>query len=148
MYKRAFQSAAVLLVLLVSASYAMAHCEIPCGIYGDKMRVKMIEEHASTIEKAMNRIQKLQKEKDVNYNQLVRWIDNKDEHATKLQDIVSQYFLHQRIKIDEAHYEKQLVLLHKMLVYAMKCKQTTDLENVRMLRSLLQDFEAVYFEEE
>jgi nickel superoxide dismutase len=139
---------AVLFVLLFSASYAMAHCELPCGIYGDKMRVDLIGEHISTIEKAMKKVQGLQEGKDVNYNQLVRWVSNKDDHARKLQDIVSQYFLHQRIKIDEKNYEKQLVLLHKMLVYAMRCKQTTDLDNVEKLRNLLHEFKHVYFEKD
>jgi nickel superoxide dismutase len=38
-----------------------------------------------------------------------------------------------------------LVLLHKMLLFAMKCKQTTDLTHVNTLRSLLTEFEILYF---
>ncbi len=29
------------------------HCQVPCGIYGDKMRVDMMMEDLATIEKAM-----------------------------------------------------------------------------------------------
>ena len=33
---------------LLSSQSAFSHCEIPCGIYGDKMRVDMIEENIRT----------------------------------------------------------------------------------------------------
>ena len=53
----------------------------------------------------------------------------------------------QRVKpVDEAKpaehkkYLKELTLLHEMLIYAMKTKQTTDQANVEKLRSLLQAF--------
>ena len=127
------------------ASAALSHCEIPCGIYDDHMRVHMIEEHITTIEKSMNQILKLQKEQPIDYNQLVRWIMNKEEHANQLQTIVSQYFMTQRIKADAKDYEKKLSLLHHILVYAMKCKQTTDLSSTQRLKDLLKQFEAIYF---
>ena len=53
-------------------------------------------------------------------------------------------------KSDAAGYEKyikQLTLLHEMLVYSMKTKQTTDLANVEKLRSLLADFRSAYLGE-
>jgi len=129
-----------------------AHCEIPCGIYEDHMRVAMIAEHITTIEKSMQQISELAGAGEKNYNQLVRWIANKEEHAGKIQEIVHQYFLTQRVKPaapDDvegyAKYVKQLTLLHQMLISAMKSKQTTDLGHVETLRSLLHEFEAAYF---
>jgi nickel superoxide dismutase len=110
------------------------------------MRIDQIAEHITTIEKSMNEIMRLQKDGTKNYNQLVRWIVNKEDHADKLQEIVTRYFLTQRIKIDDNHYTEKLILLHKMLVYAMKCKQTLDLSNVEALRSQLQSFSKLYFE--
>lgn len=144
--KKSFQVLFVICVVFLASSYAAAHCEIPCGIYDDAMRVKMIAEHITTIEKSMNEVMKLQGEKTVNYNQLVRWITNKDDHASKLQHIVTQYFMTQRIKPDTTKYQEKLVVLHKMLLQAMKCKQTTDLDHVNMLRSLLKQFEDLHFE--
>lgn len=143
----------ILSLSLLFAQSLFSHCEIPCGIYNDKMRCRMIEEHIKTIEKAMMMINDLSKEGSINYNQLVRWINNKEDHANEIQHIVSQYFMTQRIKPvddqsieDYKEYVKKLTLLHEMLIYAMKTKQTTDLENVKKLRSLLTDFEAVYFD--
>jgi len=148
-----FLSSISFLVLLMSVSInsAAAHCEIPCGIYGDEMRFDMIEEHIATIEKSMQMIVELSKEAEKNHNQLVRWVINKEEHADYIQEIVSQYFLTQRIKIADPKdsdayqkYVKQLVLLHHMLVYAMKTKQSIDLMHVARLRALLEEFEEVY----
>ena len=136
----------VVLGVFASAN-AWAHCEIPCGIYDDHMRIHMIEEHITTIEKSMQQIVELGGQTPVNYNQVVRWVTNKEHHADELQLIVTQYFMTQRIKPDQKDYEKKLTVLHKMLLAAMKCKQTTDLANVADLRSLTKEFEGLYFEE-
>ena len=135
---------AVFFVLFMSG-YAAAHCEIPCGIYDDEMRIKMIAEHIRTIEKSMKQIVALKGSQPVDYNQLVRWISNKEHHADEIQKIASQYFMTQRIKFDTDNYSKKLMLLHKMLVYAMKCKQTTDLSNIDLLRKTLNAFHDLYF---
>jgi len=131
----------------------MAHCEVPCGIYDDKMRVEMIREHITTIEKAMKQIAALSGEATANYNQIVRWTVNKEKHAEELQHIVQQYFMTQRIKPAHSEdgtmtktYVDQLTLLHMMLIHAMKAKQTTDLEQVETLRSLTNKFDEAYFE--
>ncbi len=145
---------AITLFTIIGMSYqsSYAHCEIPCGIYADSVRITMIKEHITTIEKSMKQIEEISQSSKPNYNQLVRWVVNKEEHAKKIQEIVSQYFLHQRIKIvDEgqkdayAKYQKHLQLLHKMSVYSMKCKQTTDLGFIEKLRATVADFEKAYF---
>lgn len=135
----------VFCLVFLGASQAAAHCEIPCGIYDDEMRVKMIAEHITTIEKSMKKILDLSRQKPINYNQLVRWVSNKEHHANELQHIVTQYFMTQRIKLDTKDYVKKLGVLQKMLIYAMKCKQTTDLSHVSTLRSLLKEFQGLYF---
>jgi nickel superoxide dismutase len=113
----------------------------------------MIEEHITTIDKSMKQVVELSSANPVNYNQLVRWVTNKDVHAQQIQDIVHAYFLTQRVKPadrgDAEAYKKysyKVVLLHQLLFYAMKTKQTTDLSNVEKLRQLLAEFHNVYFE--
>ena len=134
-----------LLISMVAAVSASAHCEIPCGIYDDELRTRQIAEHATTIEKSMKSITELSKGNPVNYNQLVRWVSNKETHANEIQHIVSQYFMTQRIKTGAEKYAEKLKVLHEMLIYAMKCKQTTDLNHVKMLRASLKAFETLYF---
>src|SRR6056297_1956112 len=48
-----------LFLLLFSATPASSHCEIPCGIYDDHMRIHLLEEHVSTMEKSMKKIVEL-----------------------------------------------------------------------------------------
>jgi nickel superoxide dismutase len=145
-------------LLLAAAGIAplvYSHCQIPCGIYDDPARLAMIAENITTIEKAMKSIEELSAQQKPNMNQIVRWVNDKDEHAEDIAHIVSYYFMAQRIKpvdkSDAAGYEKyikQLTLLHEMLVYSMKAKQTTDLANVEKLRSLLADFRNAYLDEQ
>jgi nickel superoxide dismutase len=143
---------AVFVSAIVFGSLAYSHCQIPCGIYDDEARFGMIAEHITTIEKSMKLIETLSAESKPNMNQIVRWVNNKEVHADEMSNIITYYFMAQRIKITpesdaEAHstYVKNLTLLHEMLVYTMKTKQTTDLENVEKLRSLLNQFRESYY---
>lgn len=142
-----------LTLLFFASQKTFAHCEVPCGIYDDELRIALLYEHFTTIEKAMIKIEELSKEENVNYNQLVRWINTKEEHAIKIQSIANQYFLSQRIKpaeeTDEVAYKKyikELSLMHSIIVLAMKTKQTTDQKFIEKSRASLTDFETSYFE--
>lgn len=153
--KRNLIVAIALLALLGGARVALSHCEVPCGIYDDSMRIAMIREDITTVEKAMKQIEELGAAEKPNWNQLVRWITTKEDHATKIQDAVTQYFMTQRVKVpaegDAAAREKylsQLTALHELLVAAMKMKQTTDLAHVEKARKLVDRFVDAYFGEE
>ena len=128
-----------------------SHCQIPCGIYDDSARFEMVAEHITTIEKSMKQIAELSKQVRPDMNQIVRWVQNKEKHADELSGIVTYYFMAQRVKpVEKAEgkayeeYVKKLTLLHQMLVYSMKAKQTTDLSNVEKLRTLLAEFQTAY----
>lgn len=142
----------VLATVAILASTAYSHCQIPCGIYNDQMRFDTIAEHITTIEKSMKLITELSGQDKPNMNQIVRWVRNKEQHADEISHIVSYYFLAQRVKLPaegdtkaQNQYVKKLTLLHRMLVYSMKAKQTTDLANVEQLKSSLNEFHKVYF---
>ncbi len=145
MYKRFCQTGLIFSVLFITVSFAAAHCEIPCGIYDDEMRITMIAEHITTIEKSMQQVIELSGKTPVDYNQVTRWVMNKEHHANEIQEIVTQYFLTQRIKPGASDYMKKMSILHKMLVSAMKCKQTTDVSHTAELNNLLKEFHNVYF---
>jgi nickel superoxide dismutase len=147
--KKALLSVSASLVFLVIFNIpAMAHCEIPCGIYDDEARLSMLLEHTTTIEKSMREIKALENADPGNANQLIRWVMNKEHHANELQEIVTQYFMTQRIKPDAEKYEKKITVLHQMLLAAMKSKQTTDEANVAELRKLIEEFHNLYFHAE
>lgn len=137
--------------LLAAPAPLLAHCEIPCGVYGDDARFAAMEEDLTTIEKAMMQIAAMADQTDAqSANQLARWVATKEDHANKIQRVVAQYFMTQRLKeVEEgdeavAAYTGKLVLLHKMLRGAMRCKQTVDLEQVEKMRALLHEFKHAY----
>ncbi len=155
MIRKTAITATVLSIMI--AGGAFAHCEIPCGIYDDAARYDMLEEHITTMEKAMTRIDSLSAtdaKSELVYNQLIRWTMNKEDHANQFQDIVSQYFLHQRIQPKTSddgqayqEYLRQLELFHQMAVQAMKCKQTVDKAHIERLRELVKESRELYFKE-
>ena len=147
----------LLSVVLLTGSTASlwAHCEIPCGIYGDELRFSSIQEDINTIEKSMKMISKLSGASDgdaaQNMNQLARWVANKETHAGRIQEVVTQYFMTQRLKVpakmegpEFEAYSKKLMLLHKMLRTAMKCKQSVDLAHTKALHDLTHAFQEAY----
>ena len=143
----------VLTIVVILASIAYSHCQVPCGIYNDDARFNAITEHLTTIEKSMKLIEELSGHEPVNTNQIVRWVNNKEKHADEISEIVTYYFMAQRVKLPPAgdtkaynEYVKKLTLLHEMLVYAMKTKQTTDLANVEKLRDAAGKFHQAYTE--
>lgn len=153
-HKITFIALAFFVSILFVYQNSYAHCEIPCGIYEDSLRISLINEHITTIEKSMNMINELSKQTNPNYNQLVRWITNKEEHANKIQEIVSQYFLHQRVIITDSSdkekynkYIKQLTSLHAIAVFSMKAKQSTDLTVIENLKKSVGEFVLIYFGE-
>ena len=112
----------------------------------------MIEEHTLTILKSMNYIKTNQNDPQ-QQNQVTRWIINKEQHAQEIQEIISEYFLTQRIKLkDESQeskdlYHAQLAILHSILLDAMKCKQTVDTSITNSLLENLNKFVNLYFDD-
>jgi len=128
------------------------HCQVPCGIYGDELRVSMMNEDIDTIAKGMSQIREMEAADSFAHNQMVRWVMAKDAHAGAIQEQVASYWLAQRIKAPTGRegnerYVRQLKILHGITVAAMKCKQTTDAAHVEKLRGLVKELEAAYFSE-
>ena len=141
--KKAAIYTTIAVLFIAATSTVKAHCQVPCGIYDDQMRIHMMEEHVTTIEKAMKQIAA-----NENQNQTVRWIMNKEKHAEELTGIVTYYFMAQRIKPGMDQYVDNLKMLHQIMIYAMKSKQTTDLANVEKLKELIHSFEHTYLGED
>ena len=138
----------LLIPLLTIQSIAVAHCQVPCGIYDDALRIIQIKEDYKTIKKAMEQISQLSNKSDpLSSNQLNRWVMTKEQHATNIQKIVSEYFLTQRVKTAKSQkYIDQTTTLHQLLVTAMKCKQTIDDSNVDHGIQLVDTFVGYYFD--
>ncbi|MDA0342690.1 MAG: superoxide dismutase [Ni], partial [Verrucomicrobia bacterium] len=77
-------------------------------------------------------------------NQLSRWVATKEDHASKIQKIIAEYFLTQRIKSSSDKYDALLKGAHAVMVAAMKCKQGVDVKNAESLKSAIESFQSVY----
>ena len=142
----------VLMAALVLVPGLRAHCEIPCGIFHDDLRFSLLDEHIQTIEKSQASIVDLGKAPVRDDNQTVRWVTNKDTHADYIAQIVTEYFLRQRIKplaadasrAETERYGRMLAALHELLVSSMKAKQTVDQTVVGQMRESLARFRRLY----
>lgn len=137
--------------LTATRSAAYAHCQVPCGIYGDYSRITAMLEDTTTITKAINQINELSEKSDSqSFNQATRWVINKESHAQKIQDTIAEYFLAQRVKAaaagsdDYDAYLKKLAEHHAVIVAAMKAKQTVDPKAADILRDAIKIISAYY----
>ncbi len=143
--KRTLFMIAVACLVALPAKMVAAHCEVPCGIYGDQRRFEEMLEDCETITKALGEIQKLSgSHEPQSLNQIVRWVTTKEAHAVNTQHIVAQYFLAQRIKPDNPRYVEQLKAAHGVIVAAMKCKQTADSAAAETLKKAILDLYRAY----
>ncbi len=118
-------------------SAAQAHCQVPCGIYDDAARIARMKEDATTIDKAIHQIHQLaQQNNALALNQATRWINTKEEHASHIIEVVSTYFLTQKLKPvakGAEGYDAYLAKLadhHAVMVAAMKTKQSVESDKV------------------
>lgn len=135
-----------IVLLCLTATVASAHCQVPCGIYGDQLRFQQMLEDEHTISKAQLQINELSNAEmnAQNINQVGRWIAAKEDHATKIQETIAAYFMAQRIKTDSPKYTEQLVAAHKVMVAAMKCKQSADPATAEALEKSIFDLYRAY----
>merc|ERR1719379_2639884 len=129
-------------------SVVRCHCQVPCGIFHDDGRVNSIMEDAQTIRKAVVQIQALhQSGKLQDLHQLVRWINTKEDHATKIMTTLAEYFLAQKVKpelLKHEEYHEVLEVHHKVMIAAMKTKQSSELDAVNALDAAIQKLGQIY----
>jgi len=130
---------------------AIAHCQVPCGIYDDHARITAMLEDTTTIAKAMDQINELAGKQDAqSFNQATRWVITKEEHAESIQTTIAQYYLAQRVKAAEPGteaydaYLQKLAEHHAVIVAAMKAKQTVDPKAAVALRKAIEAISAYY----
>lgn len=153
-----FVAAASLAALLLAGGFALvhhtdaiAHCQVPCGIYDDHARVDAMREDATTIGKAITSLNDLAGQGDAqSLNQATRWIVTKEDHASRIIETVSVYFLTQKVKpvamgadgYDD--YLKSLADHHAVMAAAMKTKQQADAAAVEALNAAIEALAAHY----
>jgi nickel superoxide dismutase len=127
-------------------SIALAHCQVPCGIYGDQLRFQQMLEDEHTISKAQTQLEELMLDQPdaQSVNQMVRWTSTKEDHATKIQRTIADYFMAQRIKPGNENYTKQITAAHAVIIAAMKSKQSADPATAKALEKSIFDLYRAY----
>ena len=128
---------------LILFSLVYPHCQVPCGIYDDAARILEIREDVVTIRKSMLQITTLSNlnNDSQNMNQMIRWVNTKEDHAALIQSTIADYFLAQRIKPKKKNedgrqlYVDQTLVLQQIIVATMKCKQTVDITSLKQNRT-------------
>ncbi|MGC6505684.1 MAG: superoxide dismutase [Ni] [Coraliomargaritaceae bacterium] len=106
-----------------------AHCQVPCGIYGDHTRVQAMLEDAETVLKACRSMEEISGKTDTqSKQQFIRWVNNKESHAQKIIETIGDYFLTQRVKPTQADYAERLRAHHAVILTAMKAKQNASVD--------------------
>ena len=135
----------ILALIFLTPGFMRAHCQMPCGIYHDEMVFAEIEEHVETLAKAVHVLQENERKSIQDYNQITRWVRNKEKTADQAREVLVNYFLQQRLK-PESKSDQQLVLcIHKLLVLSMKIKQHVDQDYVDQFSNSLARFKNEYF---
>ena len=144
-----------ILFITFTLNYLFPHCQVPCGIYDDVARIVSIHEDIQTIQKSIKMINELSygETSAKSMNQLVRWVNTKEDHAQHIQDVILNYFLAQRIKPKEKgekEYKRYVSLTttcQKIIFYAMKSKQNTDLSQLDPLKRQINTLTDIYFDD-
>ena len=114
--------------------------------------VAELKQHAATIRKAMMQSKDLHATGDLqSLNQIVRWINTKEDHCNKIITAVGEYCLCQRVKKDAFSSDKDycdaLKAHHAVMQAAMKAKQTVDPAACNTLDHALGDMAKMYIKE-
>ena len=125
--------------LFFLTGHLSGHCQIPCGIYDDASRLKQMLEDCATVKKSSTNIIILSNKSDAQSSQqLIRWVQNKEQHAENIISTTCDYFLTQRLKPGQEDYGVRLSDHHKVILLAMKAKQNCNAQVALDLRNAIE----------
>ncbi len=124
------------------------------GIFDDPAIVAEVKQCVETIKKSCVQFTELHSTASgspLAMNQMIRWINTKEEHAKKIITIVSEYCLCQRVKKEvfesDADYVEALKAHHAVMQCAMKAKQSVDAAVVENLEKAVGNFAKMYIKD-
>lgn len=110
-----------------------------------------VKQHAATIRKAIMQCKDLHATAGgdlLAMNQMVRWINTKEDHCAKIITTIAEYCLCQRVKKDvfksDSDYTDALKAHHAVMQAAMKAKQSMDPAACDALDHAIGDFAKMY----
>lgn len=135
---------ACLFTLIAFNSNLGAHCQMPCGVYHDEMVFDQIDQYVETMYKGIS-IMNTNKFHGVHdWNEVIRWVILKEKESDATANLLTTYFLQQKIKTGEPDTVKRLVSCHKLLFLLVAIKQNTDVKFVKDFLEEWEDFKAMF----
>lgn len=116
---------------LLTAPLLHSHCQMPCGIYHDDMVYDQIDQYVETMVKGVTVLSENQYQTAQDKNTFTRWVVQKENMSNETAQLLTSYFLQQKIKPDEDDTVKRVVAVHKLLCYIVTIKQTCDMKYVQ-----------------
>ncbi len=124
-----------------------AHCQMPCGIYHDEMVYDQIDQYTETMYKGITVMNQNKLESVHDFNDLTRWIMEKEKESNDIAQLINVYFLQQKIKPGEPETAKRLTTAHKLLFLLVAIKQNNDLKFVDQFIKQWEEFKLMFHPE-
>lgn len=136
-----------LAMALASQGYLGAHCQMPCGIYHDDMMYDRIDQYVETMYKGVSILKSSKFSDAKERNEFVRWVMQKDQASDEVANLITQYFLQQKIKPGEEDTTKRLIAAHNLLYQTVCIKQAVDLKFVEDFSDQWEKFKLMFHRE-
>lgn len=121
-----------------------AHCQMPCGIYHDEMVFNQIDQYIETMYKGITELKNSKFSNPLERNNFMRWVILKETASNEMANLITEYFLQQKIKPGEPDTAKRLVSAHKMLFELTAIKQNVDLKMIEDFADEWENFKQMF----
>lgn len=121
-----------------------AHCQMPCGIYHDQMVYDQIDQFVETVYKGISVMQESKFSSVKDKNEFMRWVIQKEKSCNDIAELITVYFLQQKIKPNESDTAKRLTSAHKLLFMLVAIKQNADLDFVKQFNEEWEKFKLMF----
>jgi len=118
------------LITLLGQAPLNAHCQMPCGIYNDQMVYDQVNQFYKTVYKGVMAMKNNKLETVEDKNQFVRWVMTKERLCNETAEIITKFFLQQKLKPDDEDTKPLILSAHKLLFLLVAIKQTVDVDIV------------------
>lgn len=134
-------------MMLLAQSNLSAHCQMPCGIYHDDMVYDQIDQYVETVYKGITVLNESKFTTPKERNEFVRWVNEKETSSNEAANLITVYFLQQKIKPGEDDTVKRITSAHKLLFLLVAIKQNSDLEYVKQFNEEWEKFKLMFHRE-
>lgn len=141
--KKSFLISSILAFICQTGSLS-AHCQMPCGIYHDEMVFNQIDQYIETMYKGITELKHNKFSNLAERNNFIRWITLKESSSDEIADLITQYFLQQKIKPGEPDTVKRLVSAHKLLFELTAIKQNVELKMIEDFADEWENFKQMF----